>query len=138
MEPAILGRKDMGTGVEAGVDGMDSWRMWRGQGRVIEARPAGFEQKTILTKTRLIYGRKYASIASMKTTIDLPDDLLHRAKVMAAQRRTTLKALILGGLDHVMRDEAQAPERLAALARVQKGLRLGGKPLNRHHTHERR
>ena len=28
----------------------------------------------------------------MKTTIDLPDDILHRAKVMAAQRRTTLES----------------------------------------------
>jgi hypothetical protein len=97
-----------------------------------------FRAKTILPRTRLIYGRKDVSIASMKTTIDLPDDILHRAKVMAAQRRTTLKALILGGLEHVMRDEVQSPDRLAALARVQKGLRLGGRPLSRREAHERR
>ncbi len=30
----------------------------------------------------------------MKTTLDLPDDLLHRAKVVAAQRKTTLKELV--------------------------------------------
>jgi hypothetical protein len=38
----------------------------------------------------------------MKTTIDLPDDLLHRAKIVAAQRRTTLKELVLLGLESVM------------------------------------
>lgn len=37
----------------------------------------------------------------MKTTIDLPDDLLHRAKVVAAQRRTTLKELVQQGLEYV-------------------------------------
>ena len=34
----------------------------------------------------------------MKTTIDLPEELLHRAKVAAAERRTTLKELVLQGL----------------------------------------
>ncbi|HMO51196.1 MAG TPA: hypothetical protein PKE26_13940 [Kiritimatiellia bacterium] len=35
----------------------------------------------------------------MKTTIDLPDELLHRAKVVAAKRNTTLKSLIIKGLN---------------------------------------
>lgn len=30
----------------------------------------------------------------MKTTLDLPDDLLINAKTIAAQRRTTLKAIV--------------------------------------------
>ena len=34
----------------------------------------------------------------MKTTLDLPDDLLIEAKAVAARRRTTLKALIENGL----------------------------------------
>lgn len=38
----------------------------------------------------------------MKTTIDLPEALLHRAKVTAARRRTTLKNLVMEGLDRVM------------------------------------
>jgi hypothetical protein len=38
----------------------------------------------------------------MKTTIELPDDLLHRAKVLAAQRRSTLKQLVIEGLEKVM------------------------------------
>lgn len=39
----------------------------------------------------------------MKTTVDLPDDLLYRAKVVAAQRKTTLKELVITGLDQVLR-----------------------------------
>ena len=34
----------------------------------------------------------------MKTTIDIPDDVLHRAKIVSAQRKTTLKALVMRGL----------------------------------------
>lgn len=37
----------------------------------------------------------------MKTTVDLPDDLLHRAKIIAAQRRTTLRQLLVPGLELV-------------------------------------
>lgn len=74
----------------------------------------------------------------MKTTIDLPDDLLHRAKVAAAQRKTTLKELVQTGLDWVLRSSADDPDHAAALARLQKGLRLGGKPLTRDQTHARR
>ena len=36
----------------------------------------------------------------MKTTIDIPDEVLHRAKVLSAQRKTTLKSLIISGLTH--------------------------------------
>jgi hypothetical protein len=38
----------------------------------------------------------------MKTTIDLPEALLHRAKVTAAQRSTTLKDLVVEGLKRVI------------------------------------
>ena len=34
----------------------------------------------------------------MKTTIDIPEEILHRAKIVSAQRKTTLKALIMNGL----------------------------------------
>lgn len=73
----------------------------------------------------------------MKTTIDLPDELLQRAKVAAAQRRTTLKELVQTGLDWVLRSDVEVPDRKPALDRLQKGLRLGGKPLARAQTHER-
>ncbi|MGP8199709.1 MAG: DUF2191 domain-containing protein [Limisphaerales bacterium] len=74
----------------------------------------------------------------MKTTVDLPDEILHRAKVVAAERRTSLKALILAGLDQVLRSITQAPDaQAAALDRLHKGLRLAGKPLTRDQAHER-
>ncbi len=43
----------------------------------------------------------------MKTTIDLPDDILHRAKVVAAQRKTTLKKLVI----HSLISELESPRR---------------------------
>ena len=39
----------------------------------------------------------------MKTTLDLPDDLLIEAKAIAARRRTTLKAIV----EHALRREIQ-------------------------------
>lgn len=42
----------------------------------------------------------------MKTTIDVPDDLLHRAKVVAAQRRTTLRELVVKGLDRAIQEQS--------------------------------
>lgn len=74
----------------------------------------------------------------MKTTIDLPDEVLHRAKIVAAQRRTTLKELFLSGLEMAMRLEAEAPVREEALTRLRRGLNLGGRPLPREEIHERR
>jgi len=35
----------------------------------------------------------------MKTTIEIPDALFHRAKVASAHRRTTLKQLVIDGLE---------------------------------------
>jgi hypothetical protein len=74
---------------------------------------------------------------SMKATVDLPDELLHRAKIVAAQRKTTLKELVLAGLDWVLRSGPETPDRTAALARLREGLHLGGQPLTRDQVHER-
>jgi len=38
----------------------------------------------------------------MKTTIELPDEVVRRAKIAAAERRTTLRALVLQGLEQVL------------------------------------
>ncbi len=46
----------------------------------------------------------------MKTTIDFPDDLLHPAKIAAAQRKTTLKELVLQGLDYAIAHPVADPE----------------------------
>jgi hypothetical protein len=74
----------------------------------------------------------------MKTTIDLPDEVLHRARVVAAQRRTTLKELFLSGLELAMKADCDAPAREAGLSRLRRGVHLGGQPLSREQAHERR
>lgn len=74
----------------------------------------------------------------MKTTIDVPEKLLHRAKVVAAQRRTTLRELVLTGLDQVLGGEPESASSAAALARLERGFRLGGKVLSREEVHARR
>jgi hypothetical protein len=74
----------------------------------------------------------------MKTTIDLPDDVLHRARVVAAQRRTTLKELFVSGLELAMKADCDAAVSEDALRRLRQGLHLGGQPLPREQTHERR
>lgn len=63
------------------------------------------------------YNQHYGS---MKTTIDLPEEILQRAKIVAIQRKTTLKALIVQGLDHAIRHEPMAPDE----SRIGKNQRL--------------
>lgn len=46
----------------------------------------------------------------MKTTVDLPEELLHRAKIAAAERKTTLRELVFQGLDHVIQHPGLDPE----------------------------
>jgi predicted transcriptional regulator len=43
----------------------------------------------------------------MKTTLDLPDDLLIKAKTLAAQRKTTLKAIVESALRSALRPPAE-------------------------------
>lgn len=74
----------------------------------------------------------------MKTTIDLPEEILHRAKVIAAERRTTLKELVITGLHHVFGEEPAAKVREAAMDRLSRGVRLKGRPLTRDEIHARR
>ena len=42
---------------------------------------------------------------AVKTTIELPDAIVHQAKVIAAERRTTLRELVLQGLEHVLAEK---------------------------------
>lgn len=52
----------------------------------------------------------------MKTTIELPDAVVNRAKVLAAERRTTLRELVLQGLEHVLSEKrVSARERAQSL-----------------------
>ncbi len=43
----------------------------------------------------------------MKTTLDLPDDLLMEAKTLAARRKTTLKAVVESALRREIRPAAE-------------------------------
>lgn len=38
----------------------------------------------------------------MKTTIDFPDDLLQKAKIVAVQRKITLRELVVQGVDYII------------------------------------
>ncbi len=82
----------------------------------------------------------------MKTTIDFPEDLLHRAKLAAVQRKTTLRDLVLQGVDYVVKHpgnmqdpeaerKARAEALIAALSRGRNTNPVGR--LNRDKIHDR-
>lgn len=60
----------------------------------------------------------------MKTTIDLPDDIFLKAKVLAAERRTTLKDLLVQALQRFMQTppEAEEKKRKAAMKKLLKAM----------------
>jgi hypothetical protein len=79
----------------------------------------------------------------MKTTIDVPEEVLVKAKVFAAARRTTLRELVVQGLKQVM-DGPLADEekqRKAAIQRLLKGMQSGNTepmvPLKREEIYDR-
>ncbi len=72
----------------------------------------------------------------MKITIDLPEEVFHRAIIVVAQRRITVTDLLLAGWELAMSSNTSAPSRQAALARLRKGLNLGGQSLSRQHVYE--
>lgn len=65
----------------------------------------------------------------MKTTIDFPDKLLHRAKVVATERRTTLRELVVKGLESVTSgesdEEKEKARRMVCDVEAQKKRRVG-------------
>jgi plasmid stability protein len=73
----------------------------------------------------------------MKTTIDLPDEILERTKIAAARRRTSIKKLVIEGLEAILKQEPGAPPAAAALARLRTGYRLGGQSIRRDQLHAR-
>jgi hypothetical protein len=72
-----------------------------------------------------------------RTTIELPDAILERTKIAAARRRTTLKNLVIEGLETILNEEASSPEPAEALARLHRGYHLGNQQLTREQTHAR-
>ena len=73
----------------------------------------------------------------MKTTRELPDAILERTKVVAARRRTSMKNLVIQGLEMVLQDEEAPAQPSEALARLREGYHLGGQPMTREEIHAR-
>ena len=80
----------------------------------------------------------------MKTTIDFPENILHRAKTIAVQRKISLKELVIQGLEHAMRQpvadpdaerRARAASLIASLSRGKNTEPIG--PLNRDEIYDR-
>jgi hypothetical protein len=79
----------------------------------------------------------------MRTTIDVPEELLHRAKIVAAQRKTTLKELVSIGLNYATRQpipDAEA-ERKTTMKRLLQGMQAANAapimPLTREEIYKR-
>ena len=71
-------------------------------------------------------------------TIAIEQDLLRKARVLAAQRGTSVSRLLATELERLVGSaDAYARARDAALADIDNGLRLGGRPAPRDALHER-
>ena len=75
----------------------------------------------------------------MRTTIDLPAALLERVKISAAKQQTTMRGLVIKGLEAVLNAETPADPTAtrSALQRLRKGFALGNQPLSRDQSHAR-
>ena len=71
-------------------------------------------------------------------TLSLDTGLLVKAKVLAAQRHTSVSRLLAEELEaKIRRTEDYERARRAALALMEEGMPLGGQPLTREEMHER-
>jgi len=79
----------------------------------------------------------------MKTTIELPDDLFQRTKVIAAERGTTLKEIMVQALNLWFRTptEDEEKKRKAVVRRLLKAMQASNsepmRPLKREEIYER-
>jgi len=79
----------------------------------------------------------------MKTTIELPDDLFLKVKVLAAERRTTLKDIVVQSLQMFTRSPAELDEkkRKAMVKRLLKAMQASNTepmvPLTREEIYDR-
>lgn len=79
----------------------------------------------------------------MKTTIDLPDDVFLKTKILAAERSTTFRDLVIQGLKLITENasESEIEKRRETLTRLLKNMRAGNtdpmSPLTREEIHER-
>jgi hypothetical protein len=51
-------------------------------------------------------------VTAMRTTLDLPDDILRRAKIEAVERRSTLRQLVIDALQREMAGTERPRKRL--------------------------
>lgn len=72
--------------------------------------------------TLRIDSRKYGHI---KTNIDFPDAIFEQTKIAAALHRTTIKHLVIEGLEVILRQETKPVPPADALARLRQGYHLG-------------
>jgi Family of unknown function (DUF6364) len=71
-------------------------------------------------------------------TLSLDTRLLGKAKVLAAKRNTSVSRLLADELEaKIKRTESYERARRAALALMEDGIPLGGRPLSREQLHER-
>lgn len=64
--------------------------------------------------------RQYSHMyACMRTTIELPDDVLLQAKRLAVDQRTTLRELVIAGLQLVLNEASAKPRRRLTEAPIQ-------------------
>ncbi len=76
----------------------------------------------------------------MKTTIDLPEELLIRAKVAAAENRTSLRELVIAGLNRILTTESETESQMRRkrlLAALQASNTEPMVPLTREEIHHR-
>jgi hypothetical protein len=62
------------------------------------------------THLKILLAISYNPSTHMKTTFDLPDPLLDKARRVAASRGTTVKALVEAGLRKVIEEHSQPPK----------------------------
>jgi predicted DNA-binding protein len=90
-----------------------------------------------IAKSELTIFLYYRIHGSVKTTIEIPDALVERTKIAAARRRSTMRSLVIEGLERILEEQPENVAPVAALQRLRKGYRLGGKPLTREEAHAR-
>lgn len=56
-------------------------------------------------------GHIYGQYIYMKTTVEIPDELLRRAKMVAAQQGVSMRSMIVGGLERFLSEREARSER---------------------------
>lgn len=77
-------------------------------------------------------------IQKQNVTVSLSVSTVHKAKVLAAKRSTSISALLAGQIEALVnQDDAYERAAASAIARMKRGFHLGGGPLvSRDELHE--